>query len=265
MKIVWLTDTHLNWAAADTIKSLVNNIKSLQPDALFLTGDISDGDTTREFLKFLHRELQFKIYYVLGNHDFYEKSIQEVYQWCSVLQRKNNELVYLPNASVVKLSDTVGLVGVDGWGDCREGNWRDSRVVLSDHTYIKDLSILNRAELGPKLQALGSFEGVMLQDSLSRALMRFDTVNVLTHVPPFREAATWKGKPSDDDFAPFFVCKATGDVLLELAAANPAKYIYVYCGHSHGKSLIKPLPNLTVYTSDATYRRPKIAEVLEIE
>lgn len=240
------------------------SIASLKPDAVFLTGDIADGNRTKEYLKLLHAGLQTKIYYVLGNHDFYHKSITEVEQWCHALSRENNNIVYLPNAGVVQLTDTTALVGVNGWGDCREGSWRDSNVVLSDHHYIHDLIGLNRPQLATKLQALGTQEADLLRDSLGRALERFKEVTVLTHVPPFKESATWKGKPSEPDFAPFFVCKAVGDVLLALAAKHPDKFIYVYCGHSHGKSLVK-INNLTVYTGDAAYRRPKISEVLEID
>ncbi len=37
-----------------------------------------------------------------------------------------------------------------------------------------------------------------------------------TYIPPFREAAWYEGRPSADDYLPFFSCKAVGDVLLDV-------------------------------------------------
>lgn len=264
MKIVWCSDLHLNWASKETIAALIVDIRSHKPDAVLLSGDISDGNSTKAFVKFLYEALETKIYFVLGNHDFYKRYITEVEQWCFAMSRKNSDIVYLPNAGVVPLTESTALVGVNGWGDCKAGNWRDSTVVLSDHRYIGDLAGLNRVQLAHKLQAFGEIEAITLRDALERALARFDAVQVLTHVPPFPEAATYKGKQSDDAWTPFFVCQSVGEVLMDLAARHPKKFITVMCGHSHGESHIKPLPNLTVHTAYAAYRRPQIAEVFEV-
>ncbi len=89
-------------------------------------------------------------------------------------------------------------------------------------------------------------------------------VVVLTHVPPFLEAATYRGKPSGADYAPFFVCRATGEVLREEAQAHPEREFLVLCGHTHEAAETLVRPNLRVLTGGAEYRRPAIQRVLEL-
>ncbi len=68
------------------------------------------------------------------------------------------------------------------------------------------------------------------------------------HIPPFREAAWYRGRPSNDDFLPFFSCEAVGDVLLETARSHPKCNFLVLCGHTHGGGEIEVAENLRVLT-----------------
>ena len=86
---------------------------------------------------------------------------------------------------------------------------------------------------------------------------------VLTHVPPFREAAWYEGRPSDSQWLPFFSCKAVGDVLLEAIQDLPCKRMTVLCGHIHGGGRSAILPNLATWTGPARYGRPAIQEIFE--
>jgi hypothetical protein len=54
---------------------------------------------------------------------------------------------------------------------------------------------------------------------------------------------------------PAFTCKAMGDVILEVAEANPGCNMTVLCGHTHGHGVADLLPNLRAYTGDAEYGR----------
>jgi hypothetical protein len=88
---------------------------------------------------------------------------------------------------------------------------------------------------------------------------------VATHVPPFREAAWYQGRPLADDYLPFFSCKAAGDVLLNVAGSHPACRIVVLCGHTHGGGEVQVLENLRVVTGPAEYGRPEIQQVIDVE
>lgn len=78
-------------------------------------------------------------------------------------------------------------------------------------------------------------------------------VVVVTHVPPFGGAAWHEGRPSDDDWVPWFSCKAIGDALLNCAVKNPAVDFLVICGHTHGSGEYSPCSNLKVKTGAAEY------------
>ena len=53
------------------------------------------------------------------------------------------------------------------------------------------------------------------------------------------EAAWYDGRPSTDDYLPFFACKAAGDVLWKVAKSNPKCPILVLCGHTPGGGQVR--------------------------
>lgn len=104
-----------------------------------------------------------------------------------------------------------------------------------------------------------------LEAVLPTALSKFQSIIVATHVPPFREACWHRGKTSDDDWLPFFACKAVGDVLNAAMLQHPDKTMLVLCGHTHSPGEASILPNLTVYTGAAEYQKPIIQRVLLVK
>ncbi len=90
-------------------------------------------------------------------------------------------------------------------------------------------------------------------------------VIVATHVPPFGEAAWYQGRPSADDYLPFFACKAVGEFLLEAARSHPKCQIIVLCGHTHGGGEIQVAESLRVVTGPAEYEQPRIEAILRVE
>jgi 3',5'-cyclic-AMP phosphodiesterase len=204
---------------------------------------------------------------VLGNHDFYRGTIagvrQKVRQLCCALPN----LHYLPDAGVVPLTNTTCLIGHDGWGDGRLGDYDGSDVMLNDFGLIGEFGGFwePKPERLAKLHALGDEAADHFRRVLPDALARFHHVIVLTHVPPFREACWHAGKVSDDNWLPFFTCKAVGDVLAETMRAAPDRRMTVLCGHTHGSGEADILPNLRVLTGGAVYGNPCVQRVIEVE
>lgn len=93
---------------------------------------------------------------------------------------------------------------------------------------------------------------------LPAALDPFEELILLTHVPPFREAAWHEGKVSNDDWLPFMASKPMGDVLKDALAARPDRKVTVLCGHTHSAGEVEILPNLIVKTGGAEYRNPEL-------
>lgn len=250
--LAWATDVHLNFAREEELAAFCAELREADGDAILLTGDIAEAPTLKSALKLVRDRTGKRVYFVLGNHDFYYGSIAKVR---AATRTFAPGVVYLARAPGFVLGDVV-LVGVDGWGDGRAGNFRDSRARLSDQQLIRDFAGMNHAQLGPKLEQLGADEAHALRAQLATAVALRKKVLVACHVPPFLQSSYHAGKPSDDDFAPFFVWVAGGEVLLEFAKANPEHQFLVLCGHTHSESVYRPLPNLRVMCGKARYHHP---------
>ena len=124
---------------------------------------------------------------------------------------------------------------------------------------------LDHATRLQKLHALADEAAAHFRALLPDALQRFEKLIVVTHVPPFREACWYRGRPSDDAWLPHFSCKVVGDVLAEAMAAHPDRDMTVLCGHTHGAGEAQILPNLRVLTGGAIYGKPNIQRVLKVD
>src|SRR5262249_3948719 len=155
-------------------------------------------------------------------------------------------LRWLPAVAPIELAEDTILLGHDGWGDGRLGNYHRSGVMLNDHVLIEELAGLTKDRRLTVLHRLGDEAAAYLRELLPAALDRYQRVIVATHVPPFKEACWHEGKISDDDWLPHFTCKATGAVIREAAASRPERQVEVLCGHTHGEGVARILPNLVV-------------------
>ena len=164
------------------------------------------------------------------------------------------------------MTDETCLVGADGWGDGRLGDYHNSDVILNDWGLIEEFGGFDedREERLAKLHALGDESAAHLRAVLPEALRRFRHVVVLTHVPPFREACWHEGRISDDNWLPHFTCKAVGDALLQAMTGSPGCRMTVLCGHTHGGGEAQVLPDLRVLTGNARYEQPVIQRILEV-
>jgi 3',5'-cyclic AMP phosphodiesterase CpdA len=261
----WVTDPHLNFLDPPEVEAFLRSVANLPADGLLLTGDIGEAGSVTAFLKLLDARLGRPVYFVLGNHDFYRGSIAGVREQVAALCRARRNLCWLPRAGVIPLTESTALVGHDGWGDGRYGDYWGLRVRLNDWAFIAEFAGLDEGARLAELQRLGDEAAAHFQAVVPEALANFRHVVVLTHVPPFREACWHEGHISDDDYLPHFACKAAGDVLVELMRAHPDQQMTVLCGHTHGAGEAQVLPNLRVLTGGAEYGKPKVQQVLELE
>jgi Icc protein len=264
MRLAWLTDIHLNFLRPDAVAAFVRSLAAVEADAFVVSGDIGEAHDVEAYLEALAAELARPVYFVLGNHDFYRGSIAAVRARVRELCSKRANLRWLPDSGVVPLSGGACLVGHDGWGDGRLGDYRGSPVELNDWWLIEELAGLDKEARLAKLQSLGDEAADHFRRVLPDVLERFGHVVAVTHVPPFRESCWYQGRPSNDEWLPHFSCKAVGDVLLEAMRARPDRRLTVLCGHTHGEGEADVLANLRVLTGGATYGRPAVQRVLEV-
>ena len=261
MKLAWVTDIHLDFVGPEGADRLFAAIAETGADGVLVGGDTATARSVCPYMRRMGERLRRPVWFVLGNHDFYGGSVAAVRDEAVRLSRQG-DVVWLGAAGVVELTPDAGLVGHDGWGDARLGDHAGSGVVMTDFFEIAELSGVGKAELGRRLRGLGDESAAHLATVLPEALQRFEHVLVLTHVPPFQEACWHQGGVSDEDWLPYFTCKAVGDVLSKVASEWPERRLTVLCGHTHSAGECQPLPNLRVVTGAARYGRPGIQSPL---
>jgi len=264
MRLIWLTDIHLNFLLDEEVDNFLLLVRAQQPDAVLLTGDIGEAQSVEPILQNLAEAWRWPIYFVLGNHDFYGGSIAGVRADATALGRRQANLQYLTALDVIELTPTVGLIGDDGWADARLGNYEQSLVMMNDYRLIAELAPLTKQLRWPKLKELGDQAAQHIRCVLPPALAKYPKVILGTHVPPLRDACWHEGQASNDEWLPHFTCKAMGDAILEIMRANPQRQLTVYCGHTHSPGICQPLPNVVIHTGSAKYGSPMVQEVIEV-
>ena len=265
MRIAWVTDIHLNFVDDQGIERFYREILATDCDALLVGGDIGEASSVAMYLDGLAQCLERPVYFVLGNHDYYRGSIQDVRQSAIAITEQSRWLRWLPAAGIVALTPRTALVGHDGWSDGRLGDFLRSPVRLNDYRLIEELRGLEKTALLAKLNALGDEAADYLHTTVSDALVRFEKIIVLTHVPPFRASCVYRGKPGDPNWLPHFTCQAVGDALEALMGRYPERRMRVLCGHSHSAAEVEVLSNLRVTTGLAEYGRPAVGAVFEVD
>ncbi|MDH5672308.1 MAG: metallophosphoesterase [Myxococcales bacterium] len=260
-----MTDVHLDFVDRETVDALIARLRASGAGAVAITGDIAEADSVEAHLETLAAGLDVPLYFVLGNHDYYGASIEAVRKRMDRLCSRTTSLCYLSGSEPVALTPGWALVGHDGWGDGRAGDYARSPVMLNDYVHIKDLAGLDKQARGERLAALGRQAAEHLHRVLPQALALCSRVLLLTHVPPLTTACWHQGKTADDDWAPHFVCQSVGEAILEIMAAHPQQQLRVLCGHTHSEGIDRPRPNITIMTGAADYGRPAIADTLELD
>jgi predicted MPP superfamily phosphohydrolase len=265
-----MSDLHLNFCSKKQIEKFFERVKD-SADAMIISGDIGEAPSVVSYLRWMEDVIQKPIYFVLGNHDFYHGSMLDVQRRIDKLVREDSKyLHYLTAGETIELTPETTLVGHDGWGDGRNGDYDHSEVVLNDWFYIGELVGWSQNDLKKRLLALGDRSAFYLHQKL--ASITASNVIVVTHVPPFPETCFWRGAPTNKDFLPFYTNKAVGEVLKQAAQrtwhgdpldADDLPIMYtVLCGHTHGAAQLQ-LGNLTVKVMGTDYGSPTF-EVLEI-
>ncbi|TWU58018.1 metallophosphoesterase family protein [Rubripirellula reticaptiva] len=264
MKFVWTTDPHFDHVPESAWQDWVADVTATSPDGLWITGDISEGEDVVIQLRRVADASNLPVYFVLGNHDFYDSSISRTRRDVVSATRDDRRLVYLTDSQPIELIDNVFLVGEDGWGDATVGDFDHSPIRLRDFEKIEDLTGLTHKNLTKRLRQLGHESAERLANKLAILPATARQITVLTHLPPFREACWYEGRIADDNWAPSFVCGALGQVLLQYNQSHPSVSISVLCGHTHHEGVVQMAENLTVRTGSAVYGKPGIEAVIEI-
>jgi Icc-related predicted phosphoesterase len=274
-QLVHLTDIHLNFCHPIKISNFAGKILGEKPDAVVITGDISEAPSLVGHLLDLKSFLTgIPVYFICGNHDYYNGSINKVRDNLANLFGPGNQhgIYWLQADNVVSLSADSAIVGHDGWYDGGYPGYGDfftSRLDMSDFYVINDLSIARmhsgRSGIYQKMQELSKQGADHVLTNLPKAFENHDKVFYATHVSPFAECSRAPdGSISDKDWMPTFCSKLTGEAVLSVMKKMPAnKQLVILCGHSHTEWVHKPMSNVTCYCGGAGYGRPAISKFFD--
>ena len=264
MKLVWITDPHLDFVGELALLALAKDIRAHRPSALLVTGDLSTANLLPKHLVWLRAAVTCPVYLVLGNHDFYGGTFEGVDGLVDGLCARHPKFHHLGKGEIVRLGKDTALVGHRGWADGRAGSGMKSPVVLNDFVLIGNLRGLSQSKLFGELAVLGDTSAAYFRYLLPEALARFPHVFVMTHVPPFPQAAWHEGRTSEPDYLPHFCNFAAGVAIAEMAKQHPRSRITVLCGHTHGEGTVRMAPNLVVHTGGADYGHPAINRAFQL-
>lgn len=270
MRVAWITDPHLNFLPYVT--PFGEYVMGCNPDAVLLTGDISESHTlVRDLLLFkAGLRADVPVWFVLGNHDSYRSSVASTKEEAQEFAAKTPGFTYLSTAQqeAILLTEGTYLVGTDGWYSAQTRNAIDSLVEMSDFEFVEEMRVRRGSALERRVgrvsaAGLLAYEDARLAEKqLHKVLLKTPAhVVIATHVPPYAEASFHEGGTSDEAWAPWFSNLHLGAVLDTFAKNNPAVKFSVYCGHTHTAGTYKRRPNLTVFVGAAAYGNPHIAEL----
>jgi predicted MPP superfamily phosphohydrolase len=253
-RLAWATDIHLDRLDERDYLEYKEYLQELNPDCLIVSGDIAEGEKVSQSLKDFDELLDFPIYFVLGNHDFYWNSFEQVEREVGEVVKNSKNLIWLTQKGVIELNSSTCLIGVEGWGDGRNGTFDISKGYTRDLLSIKDYNDLNREQILKLMNDKGGYYAELLRPKLIEAANNYQNILFLTHVPPFVEACFDRSLRIIDEFRqPFYTCKAIGDMLLEVMSEKPNCKMTVFCGHTHENADVKILDNLQIRVKESGY------------
>lgn len=240
-KYIRFTDTHLlPWNRIP----IVNYIHKENPKGIFFTGDISNiGITFISDLKFIAERIDIPIYFVCGNHDFWFSSFKETYKNIRELCNKHKNLFWLSDIDVVKITNDIGVIGSEGWYDARIGNVNYLKYT-ADWYMIHEFKRLSPEERIVEYRKLAQASADRLSNLLDKSLNKLDTIYLLTHFPPWKEAHRDSGTFLEKFWLPYNVNITLGKALEEVMLKHNDKNLIVLCGHTHEEISIRVSKNI---------------------
>ena len=154
-RFTWTNDLHFDRMQDRDREEFVQWVRGSGTDALVIAGDIGEADCVETYLRQMHESLAQPIYFVLGNHDFYHGEFDAVRSAVRELAKSYPRLHWLSEQGVIHVNEATALIGHEGWGDGRWGDYEHSRIYPNDFRWIKDLTGLSKEPRLLKLNAEG--------------------------------------------------------------------------------------------------------------
>lgn len=276
-KFAFCTDIHLDHLKSeDELIAFCKSLIKTDPQAILITGDISNGKSLIYHLSVIEKITQKPVYFICGNHDFFSESIEKLRKQIREVTNISTHLKYLSDKdmSYVNLTNDTALVGHDGWYDMMHGNTSTIRFLMNDWMYISEYAgtmwkhdnswKLDKVKIVDISRKLAHEGALHIRNGIKAATKFYKNIVVMTHVPPFEQASLYMGRPSELDARPMFTSKIMGDMLFDASKTYPEINFTVLCGHTHDPFNDMITPNMRCIVGKADYGHPRY-EILDIK
>ncbi len=253
MLYAYITDCHLDHLNAEELAIFYAKVRdnTTMDTTLLVTGDITTSRRLFEHIDELGQACRGKMLYILGNHDRWGSSLAQCERDLRPHGLLQGHSVFMDLVDRIQIEESLCVVGDSGWYDGRNGLQGNPKMILNDWFHIKEYRGQNERTCSA---AIADRCARRLEAKLRAACeVKNDRVIVLTHVPPFPEAALHMGRPGDDYAQPWFTSQAIGDVLDQVAKEYPGVKFEVLCGHTHSRAHYRRDENLIITTGEAQY------------
>jgi 3',5'-cyclic-AMP phosphodiesterase len=253
-KFLWYSDTHFNFTLPWTRHNFVNKIKEESPAGLILSGDIACGLTIENTLRFFAKKIEnFPIYFVLGNHDYYGTSFKATIDAVKRLTKEYPWLHWLTDHDIIEISEDVAIIGDDGWYDARLGNpiyiaYNFDWIMVSEFRQLKTFE--DKFMYG---QRLADESTKRIKAKLLKALEKYKTVYILTHMPPWAEASRGVGSEIGEFWLPYNINSGLGKMIEEVMLEHDNKNVNVLAGHTHVPAIVHVQHNIECLVQGGKY------------
>lgn len=259
MKYAYCTDVHLDHLDPSELKRFYDEVRdaTTMDTIMLVTGDITTSCKLFEHIDGLGQACRGKMLYVLGNHDRWGSSLAQCERDLRPHGVPQGHSVFMDLVESIELEEGLHVVGDSGWYDGRNGLQGNPKMILNDWFCIQDYKGKDERRCSAEI---ADGRAKVLEAKL-RAVCASDKttrVVVLTHVPPFPEAAFHMGRMGDDYAQPWFTSRVIGDVLDQVAKEFYWVKFEVLCGHTHSRAHYKRDDNLVVSTGQAQYGAPRV-------
>jgi Icc-related predicted phosphoesterase len=273
MKLNWISDPHLNFVNMRDREKFYSTLEDC--NGIIITGDIGDSRDYATYLLEMKGYLNLPLYFILGNHDYYHSNIKTVRARAEELM-VNNEGIYYLTLGKYHIEPVPGtfLIGVDGWGDAKAGDFKNTKVRLNDSVLIENLRFAEHFGGAAGLQGMMHNLAELDNDNLYQQVLNtiqyandntilVKKIIIATHVPPYAECTMYQDRPTSPDFLPFFCNASLGETLDELAKIYTDVQFEVLCGHTHNKAYYERGKNIKVRVGGAQYYSPELTGNIE--
>jgi predicted phosphohydrolase len=254
--LAWVTDPHLEWLSEEKLEVFFASLAESETEGVLVSGDISYSKRIKYHLK-MFSQLPMPVYFVLGNHDFYESSFSYVHDMVRRSVKDHKNLTWLTESVPIRLTERTFLIGHDGWADGRAGMGQRSGFLLNDYRAISDFRGLSIGATFSLMQAQADIASRRLKIQISKIIEPTEKqhVIVVTHAPPFAKACRYMDGPTSPEYIPHFSNVNMGKAL-EIASASTGVRISVLCGHTHEECRVNINDKIAVWVGWASYGSP---------